>query len=258
MTTQSNENAHGYLSEPRRSNIFGGQGGSRSLNVAPDLPVMCSRKLPDSAVNRAWRRCEGVRDDSTRPLGGARWRQEQTMMSGFRWPGGTRRAQPSCRAACKVPRGEDQRVEHAGDLVRVVRRLDGEPGRVGEHDLGHDADRCLQSRRLPALELEHLDVRVVDGIERLLCQRLLHDLRHHGLDDLFAQRGGTEPSFDQLTRRATGAKAFDPGARGEAVQHPVVGGVHHLRGHLDAHADLAFGQALGYDREFRHHRGNST
>jgi hypothetical protein len=41
MTTQSNENAHRYLSEPRRSMlIFGCRILPRPAELAPDLPVL--------------------------------------------------------------------------------------------------------------------------------------------------------------------------------------------------------------------------
>ena len=130
-------------------------------------------------------------------------------------------------------------------LVGVA--IDVELGRVAQRDIGHDADRRLELRGPPALELQHLDIGVVDGVDGLSLEGLAHDLRHHGLDHLLAQRGRTDPRLDQRARRPARPKALDLRARREAIEHAVVGRVDDLGRHLDVHADLALGQALGHD-----------
>ena len=131
--------------------------------------------------------------------------------------------------------------------MRMVRRLDLELGYVRQRDLRHDADRRLEPGGPSTLQLEDFDVGVVDRIDRLVIESLAHDLGHHRLDDFFAQDGGTDSRLDEGARGPAGPEAFDLGPRGEAVQHPVVGGVDHLGGDLDGHADLALRQALGHD-----------
>ena len=133
--------------------------------------------------------------------------------------------------------------------MRVVGRLDLQRLHVGQLNLRHHADRRLQAGRTAALELQDFDVWVVDGVDRLLVQGLAHHLGHHRLDDLFAQRRGTDPGFDQRSRRLAGTEALDLGARREPVQHPLVGRVDHVRRHLDGHAELAFRELLRDDRK---------
>jgi len=93
--------------------------------------------------------------------------------------------------------------------------------------------------------LEDLDVRRVDGIDRLSLERLPHHVRDHGLHDLLAQRRRAYARFDQRARRAAGAKALDLGARRKAVQDAVISRVDDLGGDLDVHPHLALGQTLG-------------
>ena len=139
-------------------------------------------------------------------------------------------------------------LEHLlGDLVRVVRRLDRKRGDVGKRHLRHDADGRLQLGGPSALQLDDLHVRVVDGVDRLVVECLTHDLGHHRLDDLFAQRCRPDASLDQGARRLARSKTFDLGPRGETVEHSIVVRVDDVGRHLDRHPDLALGQALGHD-----------
>ena len=85
----------------------------------------------------------------------------------------------------RFPQVFEPALEHlVGDLDRLRWRC--QPRSVPECDLRHHADGCLQPRGAAALELDHLDVRVVDGVDRLLAHRLLHDLGDDGLDHLLS------------------------------------------------------------------------
>ncbi len=83
---------------------------------------------------------------------------------------------------------------------------------VGKRHLWHHADRRLELCRPPSLELEHLDVRVLDGVEGLLLECLAHDVWDHRLDHFLAHDGRSQPRLHQGARRAAGAEALDLGA----------------------------------------------